>query len=87
MGGCERMYTSAISPVLATGDTALDAAITSDFADLLALIGDTRAREEAGDRFSAEEADALGSEAQDIAERIVAQVLQAAAKHGVDIRG
>lgn len=87
MGGCQRMYVSAISPVLASADTALDAAITSDYTELLALIGETRAREEAGERFSAEEADALGSEAQDIAERIVAQVLQAAAKHGVEIRG
>lgn len=87
MGGCQRMYVQAISPVLASGDATLDAAITGDYEELMELIGETRAREEAGDRFTAEEADALGSEAQDIAERIVAQVLQAAAKHGVEIRG
>ena len=48
---------------------------------------ETRDREAAGEKFTAEEADALGSEAQDIAERIVAQVLQAAAKNGVQIKG
>ena len=62
----------------------LDAATSQ--AELLALIADTRGREDKGDKFTPEEADALGAEAQDIAERIVAQVLQAAAKHGVNIK-
>ena len=85
MSGCQRMYVSAIAPVVASDDPALDAAITTAFQDLLALVSETRAREEAGEIFSVEEADALGGEAQDIAERIVAQVLQAAARHGVEI--
>lgn len=87
MGGCQLMYSSAVSPVVSTGDAALDTAITKDFDELIALVTETRDREAAGDRFSAEEADALGAEAQDIAERIVAQVLQAAAKNGVEIKG
>ena len=87
MSGCQRMYVSAISPVVASDDAALDASISSGFEELLALVTETRAREAAGDRFTAEEADALGGEAQDIADRIVAQVLQAAAKHGVEIKG
>lgn len=87
MGGCQRMYAAAVSPVVAAGDAALDAAITGAFADLLALVAETRDREVQGERFTAEEADALGAEAQDIAERVVAQVLQAAARHGVEIRG
>lgn len=87
MGGCQRMYVSAISPVVAADDKPLDDAITKGFDELIALVTETRAREEAGDSFTPEEADALGSEAQDIAERIVAQVLQAAAKHGVNING
>lgn len=86
IGGCQRMYVAAISPVIAAGDPALDAAITGGFAELLGLIAETRDREAAGDAFSVEEADALGAEAQDMAERIVAQVLQAAARHGVEIR-
>ncbi len=87
MGGCQRMYVQAISPVVATGDAALDASITGSFEELIAFVAETRDREAAGEKFSAEEADALGSEAQDIAERIVAQVLQAAAKNGVEIQG
>lgn len=87
MSGCQRMYVSAISPVVASDDPALDASITAAYQELLALVSETRAREEAGDVFSAEEADALGREAQDIAERIVAQVLQAAARHGVELDG
>lgn len=86
IGGCQRMYVAAISPVIAAGDPALDAAIAGGFAELLGLIAETRDREAAGDAFSLEEADALGAEAQDMAERIVAQVLQAAARHGVEIR-
>lgn len=85
MSGCQRMYVSAIAPVVASDDPALDAAITTAFQELLALVSETGAREEAGEIFSVEEADALGGEAQDIAERIVAQVLQAAARHGVEI--
>jgi len=87
MSGCERMYTAAVSPVVVADDPALDASVTKDFAELLALVKETRAREEAGERFSVEEADALGSQAQDIAERIVAQVLQAAARNAVEIKG
>lgn len=87
MAGCQRMYGAAISPVVASGDAALDAAITRDYADLLALIEDTHAREAKGDAFTSEEADAIGADAQDIADRIVAQVLQAAARNGVQIKG
>ncbi|MFD1794513.1 EfeM/EfeO family lipoprotein [Paracoccus aurantiacus] len=87
MGGCQLMYSAAVSPVVATSDAALDSAVTNDFDELIALVSETREREAAGETFSAEEADALGSEAQDIAERIVSQVLQAAAKNGVEIKG
>ncbi len=87
MSGCERMYRAAVAPVVKSDDPALDASISSGFEELLALVRETRAREESGARFSPEEADALGADAQDIAERIVAQVLQAAARSGVDIRG
>lgn len=87
MGGCQRMYTSAVSPVVAADDAAMDATIRAAFDELLALVEDTRTREAAGTAFGAEEADALGSEAQDMADRIVAMVLQAAARHGVKLEG
>ncbi|RDL50629.1 hypothetical protein BLJAPNOD_01752 [Ensifer sp. M14] len=87
MNGCRKMYSEAISPVVAAGDSDLDSRIKSGFEELLTLVQDTQAREAAGAKFGVEEADALGNEAQDIAERIVAMVLQGAAKAGVQIRG
>lgn len=88
MSGCQRMYVEAISPVLLEGgDDALDASIRGGFDELLDLVADTLAREGAGEEFGGEEADALAAESQDIAERIVAQILQAAAKYDVTIEG
>jgi hypothetical protein len=87
MSGCRKMYSEAISPVVAASDGDLDARITAGFSELLGLVEDTYAREQAGTKFGVEEADALGNEAQDIADRIVAMVLQAAAKNAVEIRG
>ncbi|MEH7828796.1 imelysin family protein [Gemmobacter denitrificans] len=87
MGGCKRMYFSAVSPVVAAGDPEMDATIRAAFDELLALVEETRTREAAGTAFGAEEADALGSEAQDMADRIVAMVLQAAARHDVKLEG
>lgn len=87
MGGCKRMYFSAISPVVAADDPAMDATIRAAFDELLALVEETHAREGAGTAFGAEEADALGAEAQDMADRIVAMVLQAAARHDVKLDG
>lgn len=87
MSGCQKMYSEALSPVVAADDADLDSRIKAGFAELLSLVEDTHAREAAGTKFGVEEADALGNEAQDIADRIVAMVLQAAAKAGVEIRG
>lgn len=87
MSGCLRMYSEALSPVVAANDPDLDVRIKSGFEELLALVDDTHGREKSGAKFGAEEADSLGNEAQDIADRIVAMVLQAAAKAGVQIRG
>lgn len=86
MGGCQKMYVEAVSPVVAASDADLDARIKAGYTELMALVTETRSREEAGTRFGVEEADALGNEAQDIAERIVAMVLQAAARSGVEIK-
>jgi hypothetical protein len=87
MSGCRKMYSEALSPVVSASDADLDSRIKAGFEELLALVEDTHARETAGAKFGAEEADALGNEAQDIADRIVAMVLQAAAKAKVQIRG
>ncbi|MCA1970340.1 MAG: hypothetical protein LDL42_14485 [Rhizobium sp.] len=87
MNGCRKMYSEAISPVVAAGDGDLDVRIKASFEELLTLVDDTHAREASGTKFGVEEADALGNEAQDIADRIVAMILQAAAKSGVKING
>ncbi len=87
MGGCKKMYFSAISPVVSADNPDLDKRIKSGFEELLVLVEDTYAREKAGEKFGIEEADALGNEAQDIADRVVAMILQAAAQNKVTIRG
>ena len=60
--------------------------LRAGFEELLALVKETYEREYAGEKFGTEEADAIGNEAQDIADRIVAMVLQAAAKNGVTLK-
>jgi hypothetical protein len=86
MGGCKKMYFTAISPVVADTDAALDTKIRTSYNELLALVEDTYAREKSGASFKPEEADALGNEAQDIADRIVAMISQAAKKLDVQLK-
>ena len=54
--------------------------------DLLAYVQDIRDREEAGEEFTAEQADTLGSEAQRQAEAIAGQVTQAAQRLGIELQ-
>jgi hypothetical protein len=86
MGGCRKMYFDAISPAVAEADKTIDAKIRADYEELLELVEDTYAREMAGNKFKPEEADALGNQAQDIADRIVAQITQVASKLKVNLK-
>ena len=54
--------------------------------DLLAYVEDIRDREEGGEKFTAEQADTLGSEAQRQAEAIAGQVTQAAQRLGIELQ-
>jgi Imelysin len=54
--------------------------------DLLTFVEDIRDREEQGEKFSAEQADTLGSEAQRQAEAIAGQVAQAAQRLGIELQ-
>ena len=54
--------------------------------DLLAYVEDLRNREEQGEKFTAEQADTLGSEAQRQAEAIAGQVAQAAQRLGIELQ-
>jgi Imelysin len=54
--------------------------------DLLAYVEDIRDREEGGEKFTAEQADTLGSEAQRQAEAVAGQVAQAAQRLGIELQ-
>jgi hypothetical protein len=54
--------------------------------DLLAYVEDLRDQEAAGEKFTGEEADTLGAEAQRQAEAIAGQVTQAAQRLGVELQ-
>jgi hypothetical protein len=54
--------------------------------DLLAFVEDLRDREDAGQEFTAEQADTLGSEAQSQAEAIAGQVTQAAKRLNIELQ-
>lgn len=86
MGGCRKMYFDAISPAVTEVDKTLDDKIRAGYEELLELVEDTYTREKSGHEFKPEEADALGNQAQDIADRIVAQITQAASKLNVKLK-
>ena len=79
------MYFDAASEMVAKVDPVLDKQLRADFLELLDFIDDVYMQEQAGVKFKPEQVDALGSEAQDIADRIVARLTQAASKLGVKL--
>jgi len=80
MRGTKVMYFEAASEKVAKVDPALDKQIRADFLELLEFVDDIYMQEKAGAKFKPEQVDALGSEVQDIADRIVARLTQAASK-------
>lgn len=74
------MYFEAASALVQKIDPVLDKQIRGDFLELLSFIDDVYMQEQAGVRFKPEQVDALGSEAQEIADRIAARLTQAASK-------
>lgn len=68
-----------ISPVVASVDSNLHTQIERGFADLVTFVADLYEQEVAGARFTPEEADLFGSEAQAKATALVGQVSQAIA--------
>lgn len=85
MTSTQVMYTQGTSSSVAEIDGSLDEQIKSGFVGLLAFIEDVYERENAGESFPPEEADAIGSEAGDRAERVTAQIALAASKLNVPI--
>jgi hypothetical protein len=72
-----------IRPLVAGVNAPLDAQIDAAFSDLVKFVGDLLAKEQAGTKFTPEEADLFGSEAQGKADVLVGQVAQAAALLGI----
>jgi hypothetical protein len=84
LNGLDVTYDNIAAQVEAT-DPALNGQIDDGFADLRAYVGDLYQQELDGTRFTAEQADLFGSEAQAKATALTGQVSQAAALLNVEI--
>ena len=74
-----------ISPLIQSVDKSQDEQIGQGLTDLKAFVADVYQQEQGGKRFSAEEADTLGAEAQNRATAITGQVAQVAAQLDIAI--
>jgi hypothetical protein len=82
--GLEVIY-EGVQPTLAEADEQKAAQTGKELSDLRSFVAQLYEREQAGRRFTPEEADTLGTEAQERATAIAGQVSQAAAQLGVEI--
>ena len=74
-----------VSPLIRTVDASQDAQIEKQLAELKAFVADVHRQEQSGKRFTPEEADLLGKEAQDRATAITGQIAQMAAKLNIKL--
>jgi len=74
-----------LSPLIQSADATDNAQIGKGLTDLKSFVADVYQKEQSGQRFSAEDADLLGKEAQDRATAITGQVTQVAAKLNIKI--
>jgi hypothetical protein len=79
LSGLEVVY-DGVAPLAAQTGAERSSQTREELADLSSFVGDLYDQESSGDRFAPEEADALGSEAQDRATAIAGQVSQMAAE-------
>ena len=82
--GLEVIY-EGVEPAIGRIDEAKAAQTGRELTDLRAFIAQLYSREQAGTRFTAEQAETLGTEAQERATAIAGQVSQTAAELGVEI--
>jgi hypothetical protein len=85
LSGLEKVY-AGVRPMVARTSAAQADQTGRSLTRLRAFAADLRDREADGERFTPEQADALGSEAQERAEAIAGQVSQAAAKLDVEVQ-
>ena len=74
-----------VSPLIQSVDQAQDQQVQHGLADLKAFVAEVYQQEQSGKRFTAEEADTLGAEAQNRATAITGQVTQLAAQLKISI--
>lgn len=74
-----------VSPLIQSVDGAQDAQVDQGLADLKAFVADVYQQEQGGKRFTPEEADLLGAEAQNRATAITGQVAQLAAQLNITL--
>jgi hypothetical protein len=84
LGGLELVYAQVL-PRVESADAAQATQIGEDLAGLKSFVANVYAEEQGGKRFSAEEADTLGAEAQNRATAITGQISQVAGELGVTI--
>src|SRR5215203_2345137 len=84
LGGLVLIYDN-VEPLVAKADRQQAKQTEHSLAQLHGFAADLLAREDAGRKFTAEEADTLGSQAQERAEAIAGQITQAAAKLNIEI--
>ena len=75
-----------VEPLVAAENPQQAEQTKQELADLLAYVEDLRDQEDGGKKFTAEEADTLGAEAQRQAEAIAGQVTQAAQQLGIELQ-
>ncbi len=75
-----------IEPTIAAEDPQQAKQTAAQLDELLAFVEEIRDREEQGEKFTGEDADTLGSEAQARAEEIAGQVTQAAQRLGIELQ-
>ncbi len=83
--GLEVIY-DGVGPAVAEADKERAAQTGKELGDLRAFVTNLYEREQAGKRYTPEQADTLGTEAQERATAIAGQVTQAAAQLGVEIQ-
>jgi len=85
LGGLEIVY-SELQPLVATVDDVQSTQIATDLGELKTFVTDVYAQENDGKRFTPEEADLLGIEAQNRATAITGQISQVAAQLNITVQ-
>jgi hypothetical protein len=85
LGGLVLIYDN-VEPLVAKADRQQAAQTRQSLNKLLAFAAELRDKEAAGRKYTAEEADTLGAQAQERAEAIAGQITQAAAKLNIEIQ-